>query len=69
MTVCTEEPEKVAILIIDELLAVSGQACVPPAAAATSMYTRITVVVYTIIGIVQVHRLDFVTVFFKEVEF
>ena len=48
MTVCTEEPEKVAILIIDELLAVIGQACVPLAAtsfAATSMHTKITVVV------------------------
>ena len=50
MTVCTEEPEKVAILIIDELLAVIGQACVPLAAAAatsfaaTSMHTKITVV-------------------------
>ena len=36
MTVCTEEPEKVAILIIDELLDVIGQACVPLAAAAAS---------------------------------
>ena len=49
MTVCTEEPEKVAILIIDELLAVSGHGCVPLAAAATSfaatsMQTKITVV-------------------------
>ena len=36
MTVCTEEPEKVAILIIDELLDVIGQACVPLAAVAES---------------------------------
>ena len=36
MTVCTEEPEKVAILIIDELLDVIGQACVPLAAATSS---------------------------------
>ena len=36
MTVCTEEPEKVAILIIDELLDVIGQACVPLAAADAS---------------------------------
>ena len=35
MTVCTEEPEKVAILIIDELLSVIGQACVLLAVAAS----------------------------------
>ena len=36
MTVCTEEPEKVAILYIDELLAVIGQVCVALAAATES---------------------------------
>ena len=38
MTVCTEEPEKVAVLIIDELLSVIGQACVPLAAAAGTSF-------------------------------
>ena len=60
MTVCTEEPEKVAILIIDELLAVCHWLLLPHLKDYRSC---------TIIGIVQVHRLDFVTVFFKEVEF
>ena len=71
MTVCTEEPEKVAILIIDELLAVIGQACVPLAAAAASFaatsifnaHNDYHSLVVPFIGIVQVHRLDFVTVF------
>ena len=71
MTVCTEEPEKVAILIIDELLAVIGQACVLLAGRifCSNINAHKDYRSCTFIGIVQVHRLDFVTVFLRKWNF